>query len=214
MNTTLIATASVAPSEAPADGAHKPIAPSAEMKYFKKKQQAAKQFAEKAAAKAEKEKKHAKDAAHVAAAESASTSATSQFEMCRFDPRLSFLLSDLCEDALDREQYPWVKNSEQFSSGVLHTGAGGSPHDGHSKLHKKGRPPPTKNGPSGRVETHQPRLVVFILGGVTYSEQRVAAEISNKFACDVFVGGCGMVSPCHFFDGISPKPTAERPRPR
>ena len=49
-----------------------------------------------------------------------------------------------------------------------------------------------------------PRLIIFILGGITYSECRVAYEVAaeNSNKCDIIVGGSKMLTPNDFINDL------------
>merc|ERR1739844_264301 len=47
------------------------------------------------------------------------------------------------------------------------------------------------------------RLVVFILGGITHSEFRVASEIAEKYnTAELFIGGSKVLTPNIFIDDL------------
>ena len=60
-------------------------------------------------------------------------------------------------------------------------------------------------------------MIVFVLGGVTYSELRCAYEVTNerKKAWEVIMGGSHIITPAKFLDKMAgktaPTPTEERP---
>ncbi|CAG8721048.1 15244_t:CDS:2, partial [Racocetra persica] len=52
-------------------------------------------------------------------------------------------------------------------------------------------------------ETKNPRIIVFITGGVTYSELRTAYEITEKHRQDVIIGSTHIITPQKFVEDMS-----------
>ena len=46
----------------------------------------------------------------------------------------------------------------------------------------------------------RPRIVVFMIGGMTYSETRAAFELSRKYNVDIFCGTDSLLSPNQLFN--------------
>ncbi|KAJ1673284.1 syntaxin binding protein 1, partial [Spiromyces aspiralis] len=59
-------------------------------------------------------------------------------------------------------------------------------------------------GMSERITTPRPpRVIIFVVGGVTFSEIRAAHEISQKYECEVLVGSTHLLTPAEYLDGVS-----------
>ena len=114
----------------------------------------------------------------------AKTNRKLQFEYCRYEPRIKFLLEDLCQDRLSIDQYPQIFRGQRTQT-PNSTGVKGKRQAGAGPA----------SAASGR-----PRVVVFVLGGCALSECRVQYEISAKYDCDVFLGGDGIICPSAFFN--------------
>ena len=103
--------------------------------------------------------------------------------VCRFEPRLKFLLEDFCQNRLSEEDVPFF-DGNRLPSGIA------PPSDREDRK---------SNGLPSRVK---PRVVVFVVGGLTYSETRVVYQVAAKYDVDMYAGGDGLVSPCAFFKGL------------
>ena len=56
---------------------------------------------------------------------------------------------------------------------------------------------------NGTVQKAVPRLIVFVIGGVTYSELRIASEIANEHSnWDVIIGGSDLITPTMFLENV------------
>lgn len=101
------------------------------------------------------------------------------FELSRFDPMLKTILEELIEGKLDAEQFPAVGNrSTKWTPRSKGTAAGSR-----------------RRGPV-------PNVLCYIHGGVTYSESRVAFEVSEVFPVDIVVGGNRMLTPKIFLESL------------
>ncbi|CAG8587751.1 3584_t:CDS:10 [Dentiscutata erythropus] len=54
----------------------------------------------------------------------------------------------------------------------------------------------------GQTAAGNPRIIVFVAGGVTYSELRSAYELSNKYSRDVVIGSSHITTPQQFIDDL------------
>jgi syntaxin-binding protein 1 len=101
------------------------------------------------------------------------------------DKQVLIFKQDLVTAKLDTTVFPYVKESATAAT----PGApkpGGAPAAGPVSLRSK--PQWTKSGkPTGPNETHQ-RVLVFVAGGMTYSEMRTAYESSRQLGKEVFIG--------------------------
>ncbi|XP_067941969.1 syntaxin-binding protein 1-like isoform X2 [Watersipora subatra] len=102
------------------------------------------------------------------------------FQQSRWTPYLKDLLEDACEDKLDQKQFPYL-------GGGARGGRGAAPASAR----------PQYNWSSGRTQTRSgPRLIFFVIGGITYSETRVAYEVAaNNKDWDIIVGSTHIITP-------------------
>ncbi|KAJ1963237.1 syntaxin binding protein 1 [Dipsacomyces acuminosporus] len=70
-------------------------------------------------------------------------------------------------------------------------------HDSHTPA-SASSPPSQQRGRS-----QQPRIILFVIGGVTYSEVRAAGEIGRKYGREVLVGSTNMLTPVSYLKEVS-----------
>ncbi|CAM4807000.1 unnamed protein product [Rotaria magnacalcarata] len=104
--------------------------------------------------------------------------------------------TDIIDDKLDQRQFPSVGGQRNIASNY----AAQSSREFGGWMHNR----------KGAVRSG-PRLIIFILGGVTYSELRCAYEVtqSNTKKWEVFVGSDHIVTPRQFLRDLEMKPRQE-----
>jgi len=113
------------------------------------------------------------------------------YQMSRWTPILKDIIEDSIDDKLDNSHFPFLggpRQESQFKSAPTSARYG--------KWHKdKSKEVSQKN---------VPRLIVFIMGGATYSEFRVGYEVTNdkKGAWEIFVGGSHILRPEGFLEDL------------
>merc|ERR1719414_1821485 len=112
------------------------------------------------------------------------------YQMSRWTPILKDIIEDAIDDKLDNSHFPFLggqRQESQFKSAPTSARYG--------KWHKD----------KSKEVSHKnvPRLIVFIMGGATYSEFRVGYEITNdKKSWEVFVGGSHILTPDGFLEDL------------
>ena len=138
---------------------------------------------------------------------------------------LTFLIEDACEDRLDARQFPFFGGGPVKSSG-LGGGFGGGLSRGSGGAGGAGGSMSARYGQWHREKSAQtrsgPRLIFFILGGISYSEMRCAYEVMAAYASssamsgggsagagggggkqwDIFVGGTHLLTPETFINDL------------
>eukprot|EP00391_Amoebophrya_sp_Ameob2_P006034 CAMPEP_0178997078 /NCGR_PEP_ID=MMETSP0795-20121207/8732_1 /TAXON_ID=88552 /ORGANISM="Amoebophrya sp., Strain Ameob2" /LENGTH=618 /DNA_ID=CAMNT_0020689555 /DNA_START=287 /DNA_END=2143 /DNA_ORIENTATION=- len=89
-------------------------------------------------------------------------------ELFRFQPRIRMVAQRICTNTLDKELFPYVKGNDL---------------DNHPGIE------------FGRKGGRRPRLVIYFIGGMTYSETRTAFDLSSKYNVDIFMGSESLVNP-------------------
>ncbi|CAK9049579.1 SNARE-interacting protein KEULE [Durusdinium trenchii] len=135
--------------------------------------------------------------------------AEGRFELSRFEPRLKEILEQLAEDRLSLEDFG-VCQSESTDFGLREAGYAdllGAPaiqaKDDWSFASVAG------GVDAERTETSH-RIVIFVLGGFTHSELRVAAEVQEKLprGTEVLMGGTSLLTPKRLIRALRPKSDA------
>merc|ERR1719334_2062640 len=112
------------------------------------------------------------------------------YQMSRWTPLLKDVVEDAIEDKLDNAHFPFLggqRQGSQFKQAPASHRFGNWHKDKKNEISQK----------------NVPRLIVFIMGGATYSEFRVGYEISNeKKNWEVIVGGSQILTPEGFLKNI------------
>jgi len=77
------------------------------------------------------------------------------------------------------------------------------------KKKKKGVSLKSKTGPtwaenrkSEKVEITGPRVIIFVIGGITYSEIRAAYELTNQYSREFIIGSTHLSTPASFIENV------------
>jgi len=122
------------------------------------------------------------------------------YELSRYVPNLKEVLKQLVEDDLSAQDYPFVRDDPNVT-------AGRQPASSSSAAPKSLKGAATKaprwadkgkKKEENKVQLSGPRIIVFILGGMTFSEMRTAYEITSKSQRLCFVGSSHIITPNKF----------------
>ncbi|XP_071820385.1 syntaxin-binding protein 1-like [Apostichopus japonicus] len=114
------------------------------------------------------------------------------YQLSRWTPVIKDLMEYAISDTLDAKLYPYLSgrtNSTSYGGAAARSARYGHWHKDKNTLDRK----------SG------PRLIVFVLGGVSYSEMRAAAEVSkesSKKNWEVYVGSTHLLTPEAFLSDV------------
>uniref|UniRef100_A0A671WRD1 Syntaxin-binding protein 1 n=1 Tax=Sparus aurata TaxID=8175 RepID=A0A671WRD1_SPAAU len=86
------------------------------------------------------------------------------YQLSRWTPLVKDLIEDAIEDKLDPKQYPYISQRQVSSKASAPSSAR------YGNWHKNRGPTEMKTGP---------RIIVFIIGGMTYSEMRCGYEVTQ-----------------------------------
>ncbi|CAF0808082.1 unnamed protein product [Adineta ricciae] len=114
----------------------------------------------------------------------------------RWTPYIKDIMEDIIDDKLDSRQFPLIGGQRNIGANYS---AQSSREFGGWMQNRKGA---VRSGP---------RLIVFILGGVCYSELRCAYEVtqSNNKKWEVFIGSDHTITPRQFLRDLEMKPRQE-----
>ena len=133
-----------------------------------------------------------------------------QWQLSRFQPMLFDLLQDALQGELSQSTYPYVSPPSARGSGGGGGGGAGVLGAGPKKINvelsvRKNRTQTksrTLNVSDVDVQQSKP-LVVFIVGGMTRSEVRVAHKMAAQYSSNVILGSTSLDTPTEFLKQIS-----------
>jgi len=114
------------------------------------------------------------------------------YQMSRWTPILKDVLEDAIEDKLDPKHFPFLAGRQsmpQYQRAAPTSARYGQWHK------ERGQQVQYRSGP---------RIIVFIVGGCTYSEARVAYEVTrDKKTWEVVIGSDQLLTPKKFLENLS-----------
>ncbi|KAI1313460.1 vacuolar sorting protein VPS33/slp1 [Mortierella claussenii] len=129
-----------------------------------------------------------------------------EYDLPRYVPVIKSIIDGVVNGTLDREQYPYTLAPDQLET-IQARKTVRSLRSAQPTFHHKGR----RNEPQGR-------LILFIAGGVTYNEIRVAYESAAAHNWDILIGSTHVMTPPSFMEDMrmlrSGPPPPPPPPPR
>eukprot|EP01137_Pigoraptor_chileana_P005928 Opistho-2@2973 len=125
------------------------------------------------------------------------------YSLSRWTPLMKDILEDVCEERLDKDDFPYVREADAGASAeVAASGDAGAQSVRSSKPGWANKAKEKKEGKDAspwKVEAKAgPKIIVFVLGGVTYSELRVAYEVMRSRQREVVIGSTHLLTPKRF----------------
>lgn len=112
-----------------------------------------------------------------------------EYDLSRFKPLLRTVLEDASSNKLDQNVFPYVKDfptATPIAATASLRSATNSPAPTSLRSQKPAWHRAAK--PGGATQENRPRMLVFVAGGMTYSEMRETYVLSNSLGKDIFIG--------------------------
>ncbi|KAF9647199.1 Sec1-like snare protein [Thelephora ganbajun] len=126
------------------------------------------------------------------------------YELSRYKPLLRTVLEDHVNGRLDQQAFPYVKDSPTgltSSSSLRNSPA--SPTTPKSGSLRSAKPSWHKAAPkTGTTVEIRQRVLVFVAGGMTYSEMREAYLLSKSLNKDIIIGSTHTITPKYFMEDM------------
>jgi len=121
-----------------------------------------------------------------------------EYELSRFKPLLKTIIEDHVANKLDPTLFPYVKDSPAAAPAATSLRAQQAPatslRSAKPSWHRAARP--------GVVVENRQRIMVFVAGGMTYSEVREAYQLSTALGKDIYIGSTHTFTPRQFIDDL------------
>jgi len=119
-----------------------------------------------------------------------------EYELSRFKPTLKTVIEDQVGDRLDSTVFPYAKDAPS-----LMPLSPRSPPPQTTSLRSQ-KPAWHRAPKSATVLDNRQRVLVFVAGGMTYSEIRETYQLSSSLQKDIYIGSTHMVTPRGFIDDL------------
>jgi len=110
---------------------------------------------------------------------------------------ITFLLQQLIEDQLPEKYFPYVRNHEQ--SKIL------NPLIAQRRTHQAvfaANNTAQENSPTETQSSVDARIIIFIVGGMTFGEIRSVYEYTSTYKRDVLIGSTSVLTPSLFIESL------------
>ncbi len=119
-----------------------------------------------------------------------------QYELSRYVPPLKNVLSELAGNTLDKEQFPYLLAGEEIKDKTVSKKPASLVPTAWGEGGNNNNSGPGDKASAGGAETRD--VIVFVIGGLSYSECRVAYEAAAESGRNIFVGSTSVYQPKEF----------------
>lgn len=121
-----------------------------------------------------------------------------EYELSRYKPALKTVIEEHVGNRLDKSEFPYVREAPSMLTAPV-TRPTPSP-----TTSLRSQKPAWHRAPKAAQATEvvRPRVIVFVFGGMTYSEIREAYQLSAVLNKDIYIGSTHTITPRHFVDDL------------
>ncbi|WVR07906.1 hypothetical protein IAU60_004949 [Kwoniella sp. DSM 27419] len=118
-----------------------------------------------------------------------------EYELSRYKPVVQMVMEDQHANRLDQSTFPYVKDAPVEATGSMRSGASLAAPSASGSL--RSARPTWHKAPSARMNNTEgkQRIIIFVAGGMTYSEMRCAYTVGRTLGKDVYIGSTHVVTP-------------------
>ncbi|KAJ3309329.1 vacuolar sorting protein VPS33/slp1 [Boothiomyces sp. JEL0838] len=132
------------------------------------------------------------------------------YDNAKYTPTISYIVQDQIKGSLDTNWFPWVKEAAPEFSSARSVQPGSATATAPPRINKswatrKVNTPVAQDSPQLPAEDlrqNGPRIIVFMIGGATYSEIKSFVDIQKELKREVLLGSTFVWSPDGFVEGL------------
>ncbi|WWC92625.1 uncharacterized protein L201_007584 [Kwoniella dendrophila CBS 6074] len=123
------------------------------------------------------------------------SNAEGEYELSRYKPIVQMMLEDQSSSRLDQSNFPYLRDAPAEAQTSLRAGNSLAAPSQSGSL--RSARPTWHKAPSARMNNTEgkQRLIIFIAGGMTYSEMRCAYTVGQALGKDVYIGSTHVLTP-------------------
>lgn len=125
------------------------------------------------------------------------TMAEGEYELSRYKPVIQMMLEDQNSNKLDPANFPYIKDMPPEANPSLRGSSAQLATTSNPSGSLRSARPTWHKAPSARINNTEgkQRFIIFIAGGMTYSEMRCAYTVGQALGKDVYIGSTHVLTP-------------------
>lgn len=127
-----------------------------------------------------------------------------EYDLSRYKPAVQIMLEDHHSNRLDQHQFPFVRDVPPELSQSLRATHERAPVQASPSTSLRSARPTWHKAASARnaANEHRQRYIIFVAGGVTYSEIRQAYVLGEALNKDIYIGSTHIITPESFLKDL------------
>jgi len=123
-----------------------------------------------------------------------------EYDLSRYKPLVRTVIEDHVNNKLDTSIFPFVKDAPSAPSATASLKSPATPT--HTSSLRSAKPSWHKAARTNAPVDNRPRVIVFMAGGMTYSEIRECYALAGPLNKDVYIGSTHTITPRQFIDDL------------